>query len=48
MLLAFRPDKVVINGADKSGTLVAISPTRLSEGGIYAAVVGSQVLEVNA
>ncbi len=48
MLLAFKPDKVIINGKDKSGTLVAISPTRLSEGGIYSAIVGSQEVEVKA
>lgn len=48
MLLAFRPDSVTINGREKTGMLVAVSRTRLSEGGIYSAVVGSQVLEVKA
>lgn len=48
MLLGFKPDKVIINGKDKSGTLVAISPTRLSEGGVYSAIVGSQEVEVKA
>ncbi len=46
MLLAFKPEAVIINGKDKTGMLVAISPTRLSEGGIYSAIIGSQALEV--
>ena len=46
MLLAFKPDTIIINGKDKTGMLVAISPTRLSEGGIYSAIIGSQALEV--
>lgn len=46
MLLAFKPGEIYINGKDKTGMLLAISPTRLSEGGIYSAIIGSQALEV--
>jgi stage II sporulation protein GA (sporulation sigma-E factor processing peptidase) len=39
-LLAFKPDEVKLNGKDKTGMLIALSPNRLSDGGIYSAVVG--------
>ncbi len=48
MLIAFKPDRIIIDGRDKTGTLVALSPTRLSEGGIYSAIVGSGLLEAKA
>ncbi len=48
MLIAFRPDKIIVNGRDKTGTLVALSSTRLSEGGIYSAIVGSGLVEAKA
>ena len=37
-LLAFRPDSVCIGGKRQKGLLVALSPTRLSDGAAYAAI----------
>lgn len=48
LLLAFKPESVTVNGKDETGMLVAISPTRLSEGGLYSAIVGSEFMEVRA
>ena len=39
-LLAFRPDSVRIGGRRQRNLLVALSPTRLSDGAAYAAVLG--------
>ena len=41
MLLAFRPDEVVINGAKKTGVLVALSPNSVSDNGTYTALIGA-------
>ena len=38
-LLGFRPERVRIDGKEKKGTSVALSPTRLSDGGRYSALV---------
>jgi len=43
-LLAFRPDSVQIEGKEKQGVSVAISPTRVSDGGRYAALVNGGLL----
>lgn len=40
MLLAFRPDSIVIDGKPVPGMLAAISPTPVSDGGVYSALVG--------
>ena len=48
LLLAFKPDRVTVNGKTEKGMLVAISPTRLSEGGLYSAIVGGDFMEVRA
>jgi len=39
-LLAFRPDTVCVGGKRQAGLLVALSPTQLSDGAAYSAVVG--------
>ncbi len=39
MLLAFKPDKVTIDGVDEKGILVAICSNRISDGGVYNAIV---------
>ena len=41
MLLAFRPDEVVIDGAKKTGMLVALSPNNISDNGTYTALIGA-------
>ena len=41
MLLAFRPDEVVIDGEKKSGMLVALSPNSISDNGTYTALIGA-------
>ncbi|MEL4106171.1 sigma-E processing peptidase SpoIIGA [Oscillospiraceae bacterium WX1] len=41
MLLAFRPDEVVIDGQNKTGMLLALSPNSVSENGTYAALLGA-------
>jgi len=48
LLLAFKPESVSVNGKVDPGMLVAISPTRLSEGGLYSAIVGGEFMEVRA
>lgn len=40
MLLALRLDCVVVGGEDYGGILVALSPTRVSDGGGYSALIG--------
>lgn len=40
MLLAFRPDEIVIDGKDKAGMLLALSPNSVSENGTYSALLG--------
>jgi stage II sporulation protein GA (sporulation sigma-E factor processing peptidase) len=40
MLLAFRPDEIVIDGKDKAGMLLALSPNSVSESGTYSALLG--------
>jgi len=34
-LLAFRPERVCVDGKEKKGTAIALSPTRVSDGGRY-------------
>ncbi len=41
MLLAVRVDSVHVNGVDRGSALVALSPTPVSDGGAYRALVGS-------
>jgi len=41
LLLALQPDWVELNGREVSGVLVALSPTPVSDGGSYRALVGS-------
>lgn len=41
ILLAFRPDKVIVAGREQKGMLIALSPNELSEGAGYSALVGS-------
>jgi len=48
LLLAFKPESITVNGKNTEGMLVAVSPTRLSEGGIYSAIIGGEVMEVRA
>ena len=43
-LLAFRPDSLRIDGKEKQGVSVAISPTRVSDGGRYTALVNGGIL----
>ncbi|MCL2367833.1 MAG: sigma-E processing peptidase SpoIIGA [Oscillospiraceae bacterium] len=38
-LLGFRPERLLIDGKEKKGAGVALSPTRLSDGGRYAALI---------
>ena len=41
ILLAFRPDSVLVSGRVQKGMLIALSPNDLSEGAGYSALVGS-------
>jgi stage II sporulation protein GA (sporulation sigma-E factor processing peptidase) len=41
MLLAFRPDDIVVDGKSRSGMLLALSPNSVSEGGTYSALIGA-------
>lgn len=41
MLLAFRPDEIIIDGKNKSGMLLALSPNSVSDGGTYSALLGA-------
>lgn len=38
VLLAFRPDKVTINGKELEGALIGLSPNNVSDGGAYSAL----------
>ena len=40
LLLALRLDRAQVGAEDYGGILVALSPTRLSDGGGYSALVG--------
>lgn len=39
LLLAFKPEKILIDGALSKNALVALSPARISDGGAYAALI---------
>ncbi len=41
MLLAFRPDHVEIDGVERKGMLIALSPNKVSDGGVYSALLGA-------
>lgn len=41
LLLALQPDRVELNGRESRGMLVALSPTPVSDGGSYRALVGT-------
>jgi stage II sporulation protein GA (sporulation sigma-E factor processing peptidase) len=41
MLLAFKPDEIVIDGRKKTGMLLALSPNSVSDGGPYTALLGA-------
>lgn len=41
MLLAFKPDEIVVDGKNKTGMLLALSPNSVSEGGTYSALLGA-------
>jgi stage II sporulation protein GA (sporulation sigma-E factor processing peptidase) len=41
MLLAFKPDEIIIDGKNKSGMLLALSPNSVSDGGTYSALLGA-------
>ena len=41
MLLAFRPDEIVLDGKSRTGMLLALSPNSVSEGCAYSALVGA-------
>ncbi len=41
LLLAFRPDEIVIDGKNKAGMLLALSPNSVSDNGTYSALVGA-------
>jgi len=43
-LLAFRPDGLRIDGREKSHVSIALSPTRVSDGGRYTALVNGGTL----
>lgn len=43
-LLAFRPDSVRLDGRDTRGVTVALSPTRVSDGGRYTALINGGML----
>lgn len=40
MLLAFKPDEIIIDGKIKTGMLLALSPNSVSESGTYSALLG--------
>lgn len=41
MLLAFKPDEIVIDGKNKTNMLLALSPNSVSDSGTYAALLGA-------
>jgi stage II sporulation protein GA (sporulation sigma-E factor processing peptidase) len=40
MLLAFKPDEIVVDGKNKADMLLALSPNSVSESGTYSALLG--------
>ncbi len=41
MLLAFKPDEIIIDGKKKASMLLALSPNSVSENGTYSALLGA-------
>lgn len=41
MLLAFKPDEIVVDGKIRTGMLLALSPNSVSESGAYSALIGA-------
>ena len=41
MLLAFKPDEIVVDGKTRKGMLLALSPNSVSESGTYTALIGA-------
>lgn len=41
MLLAFKPDEIIVDGKNKTGMLLALSPNSVSESGTYSALLGA-------
>jgi stage II sporulation protein GA (sporulation sigma-E factor processing peptidase) len=41
MLLAFKPDGILVDGKNKTGMLLALSPNSVSESGAYTALLGA-------
>lgn len=41
MLLAFKPDGIVVDGKTKTGMLLALSPNSVSDSGTYSALLGA-------
>ena len=41
MLLAFKPDEIVVDGKRRTGMLLALSPNSVSESGTYSALIGA-------
>ncbi len=41
MLLAFKPDEILVDGRRESGMLLALSPNSVSESGTYSALIGA-------
>lgn len=40
MLLAFKPEQLIVDGKEKKGMLVALCPNQISDGGAYSALTG--------
>ena len=41
MLLAFKPDEIIVDGKNRMGMLLALSPNSVSESGAYTALLGA-------
>ena len=41
MLLAFKPDEIIVDGKKRTGMLLALSPNSVSESGTYSALIGA-------
>lgn len=41
MLLAFKPDEIIVDGKNRTGMLLALSPNSVSESGTYTALLGA-------
>jgi stage II sporulation protein GA (sporulation sigma-E factor processing peptidase) len=41
MLLAFKPDEILVDGKSRAGMLLALSPNSVSENGTYSALLGA-------